>query len=186
MKKKFKPSDIFFLVFIALLMIPQTRKPIQLAVNKAKIWVWSPSEIAAEDQKQLSPFDYPVLTLDGQSKTIEVGKGKVTFIGYWATWCAPCLAELPTIEALYADYGDQVNFLLLTNEQPKTVKAFLQKNPYDLPIYTSQITPPDLLLNSSIPTNYLIGQNGHILSKETGAADWNSERVRDMLEDVLP
>ena len=114
MKKKFKPSDIFFVVFLALLLIPQTRKPIQVAVNKAKIWVWSPSEIAAEDQKQLSPFDYHLLTLDGEPKTIKIGKGRVTFISYWATWCGPCLAELPSIQKLYTDYGDKMDFVLLT------------------------------------------------------------------------
>lgn len=176
---------MFFVVFFALLLIPQTRKPIQLAVNKAKIWVWSPSELAAEDQKQLSPFDYPVLTLDGQSKTIEVGKGKVTFISYWATWCAPCLAELPSIEALYADYGDQIDFLLLTNEQPETVKTFLEHKPYSLPMYTPRMAPPELLLDKSIPTNYLIDQKGKIIIKETGAADWNSEKVHSILKGIL-
>lgn len=184
-KSKFKPSDILFVVFIILLIVPQTRKPIQVAVNKLKVLVWSPSTKAAEDQVQLSPFDYQVLTLEGAPKTIGIGKGKVTFISYWATWCAPCLAELPSIEKLYADYGEQLNFVLLTNEQPETVKAFLQKKPYTLPIFTPRMAPPALLLDNSIPTNYLIGQTGKIISKETGAADWNSEKVRAVLEELL-
>ena len=185
MFKNLKWSDYFFGVFILLLLIPQTRKPIQVAANRAKILVWSPSIKASKDQAQLDPFDYQVLTLDGSPKTIGVGKGKVTFISYWATWCAPCLAELPSIEKLYGDYGEQINFVLLTNEAPETVATFLKKKPYTLPIYAPRMTPPTLLFDKSIPTNYLIDQKGKIISKVTGAADWNSKKVRSILNTLL-
>lgn len=185
MLKKLRWSDYLFGVFLLLLLIPQTRKPIQVVVNKAKILVWSPSIMAAEDQAQLMPFDYKVLSLDGTPKTIAVGKGKVTFISYWATWCAPCLAELPSIEKLYADYGKQINFVLLTNEESETVKTFLKKKPYTLPIFIPRMAPPELLLDKSIPTNYLIDQNGKIISKATGAADWNSKKVRNVIDALL-
>ncbi|MDT0606103.1 TlpA family protein disulfide reductase [Croceitalea rosinachiae] len=184
-KNRFKASDVFFGIFILALLIPQTRKPIQVAVNKVKVLVWSPSAKAAEDQAQLPPFDYHVKTLDGQLKTIEIGKGKPTFISYWATWCAPCLAELPSIEKLYAEYGEQINFVLLTNEQLETLEAFLKKKPYALPIFTTRMAPPTLLLENSIPTNYLIDQDGKIIIKETGAADWNSESVRRTIDTLL-
>jgi len=185
MFKKLRWSDYVFVVFLLLLLIPQTRKPIQVVVNKAKVLVWSPSIRAVEDQAQLAPFDYHVLTLDGAPKSIGIAKGKVTFISYWATWCAPCLAELPSIEKLYADYGEQINFVLLTNEESETVKAFLKKKPYTLPIFTPRMAPPALLLDKSIPTNYLIDQNGKIIIKETGAADWNNEKVRAIFDGLL-
>ncbi|MDT0538858.1 TlpA disulfide reductase family protein [Croceitalea sp. P059] len=185
MLKKLRWSDYVFGVFLLLLIIPQTRKPIQVAVNKAKILVWSPRIKAVEDQAQLIPFDYKVLSLDGKPKTIGVGKGKVTFISYWATWCAPCLAELSNIEKLYVDYGEHINFVLLTNEAPETVTTFLKKKPYTLPMYTSRMAPPPLLLDKSIPTNYLIDQNGKIMSKATGAADWNSKKVRSVIDALL-
>lgn len=185
MLKKLRWSDYVFGVFLLLLLIPQTRKPIQVAVNKVKVMVWSPSVEGVEDQAQLAPFDYHVLTLEEAPKSIGIAKGKVTFISYWATWCAPCLAELPSIEKLYADYGEQINFVLLTNEESETVKAFLKKRPYILPIFTPRMAPPALLLDKSIPTNYLIDQNGKIISKATGAADWNSKKVRSVIDALL-
>ena len=184
-KRKFKISDIIFVVFIVLLLIPQTRTPIQVAVNKLKVAVWSPSLEDANDQDQVAPFQYAATDLQGASRNVAVGEGKVTFISYWATWCPPCIAELPGIQELYKDYGDKVNFLLLTQEAPEIVQRFVRKKGYELPIYFPQMEAPEILQENSIPTNYVIDAQGTIIIKETGAADWNSSKVRNLLNVLL-
>ncbi|WP_299798897.1 TlpA disulfide reductase family protein [uncultured Maribacter sp.] len=184
-KRKFKISDIIFVVFILLLIIPQTRTPIQVAVNKLKVAVWSPSIEDEEDQNGVTPFEYAVVDLQGNSQNISVGKGKVTFISYWATWCPPCIAELPGIQDLYKDYGDKVNFILLTQEEPERVQRFIDKRGYELPIYFPQMQAPEVLQENSIPTNYVIDATGKIIIKETGAADWNSKKIRNLLDDLI-
>ncbi len=184
-KRKFKISDIIFVVFILLLIIPQTRTPIQVAVNKLKVAIWSPSVEDEEDQNEVTPFEYAVVNLQGNSQSILVGKGKVTFISYWATWCPPCIAELPGIQDLYKDYGDKVNFILLTQEEPDKVQRFINKKDYELPIYFPKMQAPEVLQENSIPTNYVIDTTGKIIIKETGAADWNSKKVRKLLDDLI-
>lgn len=184
-KRKFKISDIIFAVFILLLIFPQTRTPIQVAVNKLKVAIWSPSIKDEEDQNEVTPFEYVVVDLQGNSQNISVGKGKVTFISYWATWCPPCIAELPGIQDLYKDYGDKVNFILLTQEEPDKVQRFINKKDYELPIYFPQMQAPEILQENSIPTNYVIDATGKIIIKETGAADWNSKKVRELLDDLI-
>jgi len=184
-KRKFKISDIIFVAFILLLLIPQTRTPIQVAVNKLKVVVWSPSVEDEKNQDQIVPFQYAVTNLQGDTKSISVGKGKVTFISYWATWCPPCIAELPGIQQLYDAYGDRVNFLLLTQEAPEKVERFVRKKGYELPIYFPQMQTPAILQENSIPTNYVIDAQGTIIIKETGAADWNSSKVRNLLNELL-
>lgn len=186
MKRKFKASDIAFAILIVLLLVPQTRKPIQVALNKVRVHILSPSAMDVEDQFQLSPFDYNVISLDEAPKSIEIGKGEVTFLSYWATWCPPCIAEMPSIQSLYADYGEKINFVLLTNEEPDKVKAFLDKKGYKLPVFIPQMNAPEALFEKSIPTNYIIDQNGKIIIKEQGASDWNSETVRTALDTLLP
>jgi thiol-disulfide isomerase/thioredoxin len=183
-KRKFKISDIIFVVFILLLIIPQTRTPIQVAVNKLKVAIWSPSIEDEENQNEVTPFEYDVVDLQGNSKNISVGKGKVSFISYWATWCPPCIAELPGIQDLYTDYGEKVNFILLTQEAPEKVQHFITKKGYELPIYFPQMQAPEVLLENSIPTNYVIDGIGNIVIKETGAADWNSKKIRKLLDDL--
>lgn len=184
-KRKFKISDIIFVAFIVLLLIPQTRTPIQVGLNKLKVVVWSPSVKDVEDQENVQPFQYMVKELNGASKSITIGQGEITFLSYWATWCAPCIAELPGIQELYTDYGDKVNFVLLTQEETDRVQRFITKKKYNLPVYISQMQAPKILQENRIPTNYIIDAKGNIIIKETGAADWSSTKVRKLLDGLL-
>tara|TARA_R110000782_G_scaffold211439_9_gene299366 strand:- start:211 stop:777 length:567 start_codon:yes stop_codon:yes gene_type:complete len=183
--RKPKISDIIFVVFIALLLIPQTRTPIQVALNKLKVAVWSPSISDTEDQEQVAPFEYAVQELNGTPKRIAIGQGKVTFLSYWATWCPPCIAELPGIQELYTDYGDKIDFVLVTQEETEKVQKFMTKKGYDLPVYIAQMQAPEILQSNSLPTNYIIDATGNIIIKEIGAADWNSAKVRTLLDGLL-
>ena len=184
-KTRFKWTDILFGVFVLLLLIPQTRQPIQVAVNKAKLWVWSPSITTEEESVIVPSFAYSTRNLEGKQVVHQVGDGEITFISFWATWCAPCVAELPSINALYQDYGGQVNFMLLTREHAEVVNAFLEKRDMDLPVFVPLVKAPPQLKSSSLPTNYLIDTDGTILIEETGAANWNSKKVRALLDGLL-
>jgi thiol-disulfide isomerase/thioredoxin len=183
--KKLKPKNIIFIVVIALLLIPQTRTPIQVAFNKLKVQIFSPSAFAKADQTQLQPFTYKVTSIDGLSRDAKIGQGKVTFISYWATWCPPCIAELPSIEKLYADYGNKVDFVLITQEEPDKVKRFLERKELNVPAVFPQMKTPEQLFERSIPTNYIIDKTGKIVIKEQGAADWNSAKVRETLDQLI-
>jgi len=154
---------------------------LQITLNKVRVMVLSPTELDSKDQTQLDPFNYRVTDLNDVDKLVEIGKGKATFLSYWATWCPPCIAELPSMQELYNDYGDQINFVLLTNENLETVNVFMEKKEFELPVFIPRMQAPDQLFTRSIPTNYIIDGKGKILIKETGAADWNSEKVRQLL-----
>lgn len=184
-KKKLSIKNILFFALIALLIIPQTRKPIQVAFNSLKVKIFSPSAFAKADQTQLEPFTYKVTSIDGLSRDAKIGQGKVTFISYWATWCPPCIAELPSIEKLYADYGNKVDFVLITNEKPDVVRRFLERKQLNIPAVLPQMETPEQLFERSIPTNYIIDKLGKIVIKEQGAADWNSDKVRETLDQLL-
>ncbi len=184
-KKPLSLSNIVFAVFLVLLIIPQTRSPIQVAVNKVKLLVWSPSVLDEEDQAQIAPFGYELKNLEGHNQMIEIGNGKITFISYWATWCPPCIAELPSMEALYQDFGQKIDFLLITNEDIAVVEQFIKKKNYSLPVYIARMNPPQELTHKNIPTSFLIDAEGKIIIKETGSADWNSKKVRRLLDGLL-
>lgn len=185
--KKFKASNLLFIVLIALLIIPQSRTFIQVNLQKAivKFSPFGPSRIAQEEQVQLQPFDYRVTSLDGIKVNSPVGKGKVTFISYWATWCPPCIAEIPSLELLYADYGNTVNFLFITNEEPDKVQKFLDRKELNIPAVRPLMNTPEALYERSIPTNYIIDKKGNIVLKEQGAANWNNAEVRELLDSLL-
>ena len=184
--KKVKLSNLLSIVFIALLVIPQTRTVIQTNLQKLIISISpSPKVMDLEDQVSMPPFDYRVSTLDGIAVNSPVGKGKVTFVNYWATWCPPCIAELPSLEKLYQEYGDKVTFLFITQEDPSVVQRFLDRKGFAIPAVRPLMRTPEALNERSIPTNYIIDKTGKIVLKDQGAANWNSPEVRSILDSLL-
>ncbi len=183
--RKLSKSDLFFAAFLLLLLVPQTRKPILVGVNKARVWALSPNLNSKDKQVQLTTFDYRLTDLAGLQTEVAIGKDNIIFLSYWATWCPPCIAELPSIQKLYKSYGKHIDFVLITKEDPAVVRQFLEKNTLDLPVYNPNMKTPPGLKDDRLPTSYLIGANGEILMEQTGATDWNSIKVRQVLDELL-
>lgn len=176
-------SNLLFAVFIILIVIPQTRQPIQIALNR--LIAFSPSEINESDREVLKTYNWRLKTGNDTTINFTQSKGKVVLINYWATWCAPCLAEMPDLQLLYADYKDKVDFYFITSEDPGDVSSFLEQENYTLPVYYFLSTPPEVLKSSSLPTTFLIDKQGQIIMKKTGAANWNSQTVRTTIDKLL-
>lgn len=149
------------------------------------MFLFPPAAMDNEDQTQLQPFVYELANLEGVPAHVGIGQGRITFLSYWATWCPPCRAELPSIQELYKDYGDKVDFVLITHEDPKDIQTFIEKKQFDLPVYLPRMKTPTALMERTIPTNYVLDKNGKVIVKEQGATDWNSEKMRSILDTLL-
>ncbi|WP_147677944.1 TlpA family protein disulfide reductase [Algibacter pacificus] len=184
-KTKFSISNIIFVILIVLLIIPQTRLPIQVFLHKGLALI-SPSEISENKQETLASYSgWDLIDSKGQRFNFKEAKGKVVFINFWATWCPPCIAEMPSIDHLYKDYSDRVVFLLVSNEEAKAITNFQSKNDYSFKFHQQLTQAPKVLQTSSIPQTYIIDKKGHIVMDKTGAANWNSDSVRNLLDDLL-
>lgn len=126
--------------------------------------------------------------LDGQSFTLNDFKNKVLFINYWATWCNPCLAEMPQMAELYKKYenNNEIAFLYLSKEEKQVIKNYLPKdeNLQKLPLYKI-ITDDELFATRGIPTTFIINKEGEIVVKDVGSALWNDSSVEDYLNSIL-
>ena len=150
--------------------------------------LWSKNAVALKTDRQVSEeaYGWQLTDTDGNPHGFAEAKGKVVFLNFWATWCGPCLKEMPDIQKLYNDYGDKVAFLLVTQEETAKVDTFLQKKEYTFPIYfTATGDIPEEIASKSMPTSYIIGKSGKIVRAETGAANWNGSEVRAMLDGLL-
>tara|TARA_R110002049_G_scaffold99023_7_gene241034 strand:- start:67 stop:627 length:561 start_codon:yes stop_codon:yes gene_type:complete len=176
-------SNLIFIVFIVLLFIPQTSLPIKVFVNR--LISFSPSEVNKEKRTTLSNYDWNFQTLEGVNTNLSVSEGKVTLINFWATWCPPCVAEMPALQNLYDQFGERVDFYFISSEEPEVIKKFLDKRGYKIPVFIETSKPPTLLEVQSLPTTFLITQNGEIAIRETGAAKWDSEKVVNMINELL-
>ena len=181
---KSQRNNIIFLVFILLLLIPQTRQPIQVLLQKGLAMI-SPSVIKEDKRITLKDYDWQLVDENGKSYNFNNAKEKVVVLNFWATWCPPCIAEMPSMEKLYKDYKDEVVFLFVSNESQDVISKFKQKNDYDFLVYSSVTATPKLLEASSIPRTFVLDPQGHIVIDKTGAADWNSDKVRKLLDDLL-
>ena len=181
---KSQRNNIFFLVIVLVLLIPQTRQPIQIFLQKG-LAMFSPSVIKEDNRVTLTDYDWQLMDEKGRSYNFNDAKGKIVIINFWATWCPPCIAEMPSMEKLYLDYKDDVVFLLVSNETQEVISKFKEKNDYEFMVHASITQNPKLLETSSIPRTFVLDQQGHIVIDKTGAADWNSKAVRVLLDDLL-
>ncbi len=162
---------------------PQTRMPIQVFVQR--LISFSPSTIAEEKREQLQEYNWQLKKLNGEESNLSESKNKVVLINLWATWCPPCIAEMPSLQKLYDDYGDKVNFYFVSNEKEETLHRFMQKNNYTFPIHQALEAAPELLNSNTLPTTYILSNSGEIVIDKKGAADWNSSKTRKIIDKLL-
>src|SRR5680860_274907 len=123
-------SNILLIVFIVLIIILQTRKPIQVGLNR--VFAFGPSEISEEERKILKDYNWNLYTLEGKELNFNQAKGKVVLVNFWATWCPPCIAEMPSFQALYEDYANEVDFYFVSSEEIEKLENFMLKNNYSM------------------------------------------------------
>ncbi|TXG39215.1 TlpA family protein disulfide reductase [Seonamhaeicola maritimus] len=183
--KKPKVTDIIFLIVVAVLIIPKTRKPIQVFVNKAVAAVISPSKIQEEKQEAISTYDWRLKDSQGKNFNFEQTKGKIVLVNFWATWCPPCIAEMPSLQELYNDYQDKIEFVFVSSEPFKDINSFIEKNKYNFKVYKPVSNYNEIFKVNGIPRTFLIDKKGKIVIDKTGAANWNSEKVRNTINELI-
>ena len=122
-----------------------------------------------------------VVFKDGNGKTIDISKqkGKVLFINFWATWCPPCIAEMPSIDKLKAELpSEDILFLMVdVDDNYKKSKKFMDNRKFNLPVYTQAGAIPENLLSGSIPTTVIIDKEGRVVGRHEGAGDYTRPEV---------
>ena len=181
---KGKIKNIIFFVLISLLLIPQTRQPIQVLLHKS-LALFSPSTVDDSKQTTIEDFNWILKDESGTSFNFKSTKGKVVLVNFWATWCPPCIAEMSSMQALYDDYKDKVEFVFVSNEKFSVINKFMNEKEYTFKVYNSITKYPNNFDVSSIPRTFLIDKSGRIVIDKTGAANWNSESVKEVINDLL-
>ncbi|WP_053990264.1 TlpA disulfide reductase family protein [Mangrovimonas sp. TPBH4] len=181
-----KLGNIIFGLMIVLLIIPQTRKPIQIGIHKM-LGVFSPSEIKKEERLTLSSYDWQLMGEDDKVMYFDTLKGKVVIINFWATWCPPCIAEMPDFENLYQQFKNnkEVVFLFVTSDKKEAVKSFKEKHDFSFPVYRPMNSYPVELEHETIPRTFFIGREGEIAIDKSGVANWDGARVIQQIENLL-
>lgn len=176
-------SNLLFIILIILLIVPQTRKPMQVVLNQ--VISFSPSTIQEDNRETLKDYNWNLADLNGNPVNFRQSIGEVAVINLWATWCPPCIAEMPSFQKLYSEYGDKIDFYFISSEDAEKIQLFLDKKNYVLPVYQPLSIAPDKLQSRALPTTYVISRNGKIVVDKKGAANWNDSGFKSLLDELL-
>jgi thiol-disulfide isomerase/thioredoxin len=151
-----------------------------------------PSDVAIGKFSPLTePLPAPALHFtDRSGKDVSLAdfRGKFLLVNLWATWCAPCLEEMPSLERLQAKLGG-VTILAVSEDRrgAELVDPFVAKHGLEkLAIYLDpKNEAPRALKVGGLPTSYLIDRDGRILGDLAGAAEWDSDKMVKLLESYL-
>ena len=140
--------------------------------------------------KPAAAEDFTLGSLDGSRRSLSSFKGKVVFLSFWATWCGPCKAELPSIQALYNRLESKGLAVVAVDmgEQKPTVAQFVKDHNLTFPVLLDgDIAVGSAYGASSIPTNYLLDRSGRLIARIIGfdGTDWTSAERLDLFDKIL-
>lgn len=129
-------------------------------------------------------YDFVLKSPDGNTLSLESLKGKVIFMNFWATWCPPCVAEMPAIQKLYDKVkSDKIAFVMVSlDEDPAKAASFIQRMGFTFPVYSPHgYTPPVYGAGNVIPTTYVISPDGFIAARHEGMAQYDTKEFKAFL-----
>ena len=128
--------------------------------------------------------DFTLMDREGKTWTLSELKGQVVFVNFWATWCPPCVKEMPSMQRLYDTLpADKFKMLaVLNSDKPINADFFAAKHKITFPILNDQdnkIGPKYGL--TGVPETYIVDKQGVVREKFIGPAEWDSPGVVQML-----
>lgn len=162
----------FVIIFVLILTRPATASSI---------------EIGPEVGKRAPAFE--LLDLSGKKQNLAEYSGKVVLLNFWATWCGPCKAEMPSLNSLFEEFKTQgfVVIAVSIDASEKPVQSFVSKQELTFPV----LMDPDKEVYFdeyavfALPTSVLIDRNGIIAHKFIGATDWTAPNVKERMTTLL-
>jgi thiol-disulfide isomerase/thioredoxin len=134
------------------------------------------------DQEGYDLDQLKVETLEGEKVTLESYNDKPIVLNYWATWCAPCLKEFPDFEEIKKEYGDKVNFIMVSDESADKIRKFIDKNPYSFTFLRTDTKLSEIGIIAR-PVTYLYNNEGKLVSQYVTQLD--ADGLRKMIEAIL-
>lgn len=194
-KKKLR-SNIFTGILvtfvIAMFAFPSFKGTVMQGLMK--IGLFQPSIPKASEDSNLAEFsaaqEEPVLLENSNGEVVQLAslKGQVVFVNFWATWCPPCIAEMPTIQKMSDEFkgNDKLTILMVdVDNRRERSQKFMDKRKFDLPLYTPVSAIPSSYLGGAIPTTLVVNKYGKVVFKHEGMGDFSSKKFIKFIYDLI-
>jgi len=118
--------------------------------------------------------------LNGQSINLKEYRGKIIFVNFWATWCKPCIKEMPSIkEAQNILKNEKIIFLLASNESAEQIEGF--SNTYDYNFNYVRIENSEEMNVQVLPATFIFNREGNLVFSESGSRKWDEKNNIDLI-----
>ncbi len=173
---------------VLLLFTTGAATAIQSRLQQAILWTGliRPTVELSTDSQPDADLSVRLTTLEGEPLSLTAFEGKTIFINVWATWCAPCLAEMPNIHSLYQQVAsDAIVFVMINvDEEVDVVRQFVEQKGYTFPVYRLTHPMPAVYDSAVLPTTYVIAPNGKLVTKHVGMAQYNTDAFKAYLRQL--
>ena len=133
--------------------------------------------------------DFELLDPNGYKISLSDMKGSVVFINFWATWCASCIEEMPSIERMFRNLSDKTSFKVVTilyKDDLRQALGFMKQNGYTFPVYLNPDESAAKIFGiTGIPETFVIDKNGLLRNKVIGPAEWDSPRALETVQTLI-
>lgn len=187
-KLKIKGSSVVNILLVAallvLIFVPDAKAGLMNGLMK--IGLFSPD--VSQPVKTMTAASAKFRDGNGNIISLSDLKGKVVFLNFWATWCPPCRAEMPSMNDFYKKYksNDEIVFITVdADNNYQKAKKFLDRKKLSLPLYTVASEIPSALFAGKLPTTLVIDKQGEIVFRHEGMADYSDKRFIDFIEGLL-
>jgi thiol-disulfide isomerase/thioredoxin len=130
-------------------------------------------------------YDWALLDLKDRPAGFAQFKGKPVFLNIWATWCGPCVQEMPSIARLAEEprlKGKGIEFVCVSiDDSTETVRQFLEGRSWHMKFFRAEKLP-SIFLTDGIPATFIIAPDGRVAASEVGSAQWDTPEVIELLE----
>ncbi|MEP1033156.1 TlpA disulfide reductase family protein [Ekhidna sp.] len=135
-----------------------------------------------QEETFLSKID--LANLDGKSMESDQFQDKIIILNLWATWCSPCIKEMPDLMKMQNELTDDFVLLLASDEGSEKIQKFTQRRGFDLKFIQIQNSMESLGVYS-LPTTFIIGKDGQLLETLVGTRKWDSPEQIEQLKTYL-
>jgi peroxiredoxin len=181
--KKFGIGNVIFIVIIATVLAV-------VLLRRQGFFLSGPAaELTRPASRTVLAPEFALSDIEGRAQRLADFRGTVVLLNFWATWCPPCRAEMPSMETLYHAYKEQGFVILAVSSDVQgaaVVQPFMAQYRLSFPSLLDTTGRVHGLYGvRSIPTSYLLDRHGRVVSREIGARNWANAEARALVASLL-
>ena len=137
------------------------------------------------DKSAEANLNFVLKDINGNEINAKSLEGKAVFINVWATWCAPCVAEMPSINKLYNKVKDEdIHFLMISQDNSlEKAHKWVERKGFDFEVYSAPNLPKQFR-TGYVPSTFIINSKSELVLTKTGLANYNTRKFEKFLLDL--